>query len=68
MGAIKEFGVASAGGFLAGLAAATWIDPLTDEGKALVIVICIAATNALIGIWRLLRRKSDTPENSRADE
>ena len=62
---IAKLGIGGGVGFLLGLVAVWWIEPTTDEGTNLLIVIFIIVSMVVSGmVSRFLGRKKKTVANS----
>ncbi len=56
---ISTVGVGGVIGLLFGLAFASWIDPNTNEGFGLLVIICIGGGIVLSALWSAIRSKKD---------
>lgn len=60
---LKRIGIAGAVGFIIGLAIMTAVDPRTIEGRSLILLVSVLATEVLFfavkSIVAYVRRKSD---------
>lgn len=63
-----SYGAWGAIGLIAGLALVTYASPDTTEGVGLLLLICLAVSLIVRGLWGWFRQKRAAPESEEKDE